>query len=103
MEEIQEEASEENGNDCCELCNRDKPLTKHHLIPRAVHTKKKFVKKFGKKEMKSRLLMVCSLCHHGIHDCIPDEKDLANDYNTKELLLENPAIQKHVGWVKKQK
>lgn len=88
---------------CCELCGREKPLTKHHLIPRAVHSKKKFIEKFGKKEMQQRGLMLCKLCHGGIHDLIPDEKELAESYNTKELLLADEAIKKHVAWVRKQK
>lgn len=87
----------------CELCERDQPLTEHHLIPRAVHSKKRFVNRFGKQEMKSRKLMVCKLCHDGIHDIVPDEKDLAESYNTKEQLLEHPAIQRHIQWVRKQK
>lgn len=88
---------------CCELCCRDKKLTKHHLIPRAVHSKKKYINRFGKKEMRHRGLMLCKLCHNGIHDLIPDEKDLAESYNTKELLLIHEGIKKHIAWVKKQK
>lgn len=89
--------------DHCELCGRRKPLTKHHLIPRAVHGKKRYVNRFGKKEMHKRGLMICKQCHHGIHDLIPDEKELAEKYHTKKLLQANEAIKKHVAWVKKQK
>lgn len=88
---------------CCELCGRDKPLTKHHLIPRAVHSKKKFINLFGKEEMGKRGLMVCKVCHNGIHDLIPDEKELAESFNTKELLLADERIVKHVEWARKQK
>lgn len=95
----QKEATEEK----CELCGRNKPLTKHHLIPRAVHGKKRFERRFGKKEMNERGLMLCKLCHDGIHDLIPSEKLLAEQYNTKELLLANEKIAKHVAWVRKQK
>lgn len=87
----------------CELCERQQKLTKHHLIPRAVHTKKKFINMFGKEEMRNRGLMTCKLCHKGIHDLIPDEKVLAEFFNTKALLLTNEAIVKHIAWVKKQK
>jgi epoxyqueuosine reductase QueG len=87
----------------CEMCGRDQKLTKHHLIPRAVHTKKKFINQFGKKEMRERGLMVCKLCHSGIHDLIPDEKELAESFNTRELLMAHEAIKKHVSWVRKQK
>ena len=89
--------------DHCELCNRRKELTKHHLVPKAVHTKKRYVIRFGKKEMRQRGLMLCKDCHNGIHDLIPNEKELADKYHTKELLLANEAISKYVAWVKKQK
>ena len=85
------------------MCGRDKPLTKHHLIPRAVHKKKRFIARFGIEEMRRRGLMVCKKCHKGIHDIIPDEKELADKFNTKELLMADPRIQKHVDWVRKQK
>ena len=87
----------------CELCGRDKKLTEHHLIPRAVHTKKRYIRRFGKEEMRSRKLLVCKLCHDGIHDLVEDEKKLADDFNTQELLLEDERIQKHIEWVRKQK
>ena len=87
----------------CELCGRQKSLTKHHLIPRGVHRKKRFQNRFGKKEMHQRSLMICKACHAGIHDLIPDEKELAEKYHTKELLLANEAIRRHVAWVRKQK
>jgi hypothetical protein len=47
--------------------------------------------------------MICKDCHAGIHDLIPDEKELADKYHTKELLLANEAIKKHIAWVRKQK
>lgn len=88
----------------CELCQQSEQiLTKHHLIPRAVHTKKKFVNRFGKKEMRDRGIMICKLCHDGIHDIIPSEKELAESFNTKELLLADPRIVRHIAWVVKQK
>jgi ferredoxin len=87
----------------CELCGRDQPLTFHHLIPRAVHSKKRFQRQFSKEEMQTRGLMICRKCHSGIHDIIPDEKELAESYNTKEALLAHEGIAKHVAWVAKQK
>ena len=86
----------------CELCNRDVELTDHHLIPRAVHSKGKFIRRYGKEEMRTRILRLCKLCHKGVHD-LYSEKELAENYNTKELLLESEKIRKHVKWVKKQK
>jgi hypothetical protein len=89
--------------DRCELCGRQQELTKHHLLPRAIHSKKRYVNRHGKKELRKRALMICRLCHDGIHDLIPDEKELADEYHTKELLLANEAVRKHIAWVKKQK
>ncbi len=87
----------------CELCGREKPLTEHHLIPRAVHGKKYFQKRFSKEEMTHRRISICRKCHKGIHRLIPDEKELARDYNTREALLTHERVAKHVAWVAKQK
>lgn len=88
----------------CELCGRQgQALTKHHLIPCAVHTKKRFINRFGKKEMRERHLMICRLCHSGLHDLFPDEKVLADQYNTRELLLDHDGVKRHIAWVRKQK
>ena len=89
--------STDDQEDRCELCERRKKLTKHHLVPRAVHSKKRYVTRFGKKEMRQRGLMICKLC------LIPNEKDLADKFHTKKLLLANAAIRKHIAWVRKQK
>jgi hypothetical protein len=87
----------------CEMCGREKPLTEHHLIPRAVHRKRYFAKRFSKEEMVSRTIMICRMCHRGIHRIIPDEKELARDYNTLESLMADERIARHVVWVAKQR
>ena len=87
----------------CELCEREKPLTEHHLIPRAVHNKKRFIKQFTKAEMNHRRISICRACHRGIHRIIPDEKELARDFNTKAALLADERIAKHIAWVAKQR
>lgn len=86
----------------CELCGREKPLTFHHLIPKAVHGKKRYRKRYTKEQMREHGIYICRLCHNGIHDLI-DEKQLADNFTTKDALLAHPAIAKHVAWVKKQK
>lgn len=48
-------------------------------------------------------LRICRLCHNGIHDLIPDEKELATLYFTRERLLGHPALARHVAWVRKQR
>jgi hypothetical protein len=86
----------------CELCGRDKPLTFHHLIPKAMHGKKRFQKRHTKDEMRKLGLNVCRLCHNGLHDLLT-ERELAEQYNSRELLLEHAGVAKHVAWVRKQK
>jgi hypothetical protein len=86
----------------CDLCGREKPLTFHHLIPKAVHRRRRFQKRHTKDEMRSRGLYLCKLCHSGIHDLI-SEKELAENFATREALLSHPGVHKHVAWVKKQK
>ena len=90
------------SNGRCELCDRDKPLTKHHLIPRAVHSRKRYIKEYGKEEMRKRGIDLCKQCHDGIHD-LYTEKELAESFNTKEALVEDERVRKHVKWVRKQK
>jgi hypothetical protein len=86
----------------CELCGRDKPLTFHHLIPRAVHGRKRYQKRHSKQELRTRGIYVCRLCHNGIHDLI-SERELADRFTTIESLLEHPALLRHIAWVRKQK
>lgn len=67
-----------------------------------MHGKKRYQKRYTKQEMHGLGLMVCRLCHNGIHDLI-EEKELAAEFNTKEKLLAHEPLAKHVAWVKKQK
>lgn len=99
---IMEETREERKNGCCELCGRDRYLTFHHLIPRALHSKKRFIKLHSRHEMQTRGLYLCGECHDGIHDLLT-EKELGVSYNTKELLLAHEGVAKHVAWARKQK
>jgi hypothetical protein len=88
----------------CELCARaGVALTEHHLIPRAVHRKRQFRQRFDLDEMRHRKLLVCRKCHRGIHRLIPDEKELARTYNTRDALLADERIARHVAWVAKQR
>ena len=88
--------------ECCELCGRRRPLTFHHLIPKAVHGKKRYRKRHTKEELQTRGIEVCRLCHDGIHDLI-SERELADAYRTKEALRAHPGLQRHITWVRKQK
>jgi hypothetical protein len=67
-----------------------------------MHRKNRYRKLYSKEEMQTRGLMICRLCHNGIHDLI-EVKALAAEYPTKEALLAHEGLAKHVAWVRKQK
>lgn len=85
----------------CELCEREKDLTFHHLIPQINHSKNKFQRLFTKEDMKTRGIDICKDCHSTIHKLI-DNKTLGLEYNTKEKLLEHEGVAKFVKWVSGQ-
>eukprot|EP00188_Purpureofilum_apyrenoidigerum_P000629 Plantae.Rhodophyta-Purpureofilum_apyrenoidigerum.ctg12885.p1 GENE.Plantae.Rhodophyta-Purpureofilum_apyrenoidigerum.ctg12885~~Plantae.Rhodophyta-Purpureofilum_apyrenoidigerum.ctg12885.p1 ORF type:complete len:217 (-),score=53.06 Plantae.Rhodophyta-Purpureofilum_apyrenoidigerum.ctg12885:640-1290(-) len=84
----------------CELCEREMPLTRHHVIPRAVH--KEYRKKGFSMETLSSTINICRPCHSAIHKFIP-VKDMAAEYNTVEKLLEVESVRKFIEWNSKQK
>lgn len=68
----------------CNLCGLDAlSVSKHHLVPKA---------KRGKDTV-----VVCNECHKQIHSLFTN-KELANQYNTIELLKIHPAIKAWIGW-----
>ena len=89
--------------EACELCERNGlKLTEHHLIPKAVHRKQRYRRLYHREDMLTRKLLVCRPCHNAIHRCIPDEKDLAANYPTKEALLNNECLAKQVKYLARQ-
>ena len=87
--------------DVCEMCGRRAALSFHHLIPRKVHRRKRFKKNFSRAQLAGGI-NICQLCHRGVHK-LYDEMTLAMHLETKEKLVTDPAICKHVNWVRKQK
>ncbi|MBT8149075.1 MAG: hypothetical protein KJO24_04045 [Gammaproteobacteria bacterium] len=76
-------------------------LTYHHLIPRKVHRRRHFQKNYSRQQLQQGIL-VCRLCHKGIHKLI-DEMTLAREYTSTVRLLAHPALQRHIQWVRQQK
>ena len=86
----------------CELCNReDIPLTFHHLIPKALHSKKWYKKTYAVDRLESGVDL-CVDCHEAVHDFLT-EKVLGDSFNTLELLASHPKVSKFVSWVWNQK
>ena len=85
----------------CPLCRRPGPLTFHHLIPKKLHRRKRFRKRYSRDEL-AQGVHICRLCHNGVHRLF-DEMTLGQEMNTLQRLQENEALQKHVRWVSKQR
>ncbi|MEF8792319.1 hypothetical protein [Thiohalorhabdus sp.] len=92
-------ATEAHHGEACALCGRrGPPLTKHHLIPRAMHNRKWARRRFGREGMQAGVIWVCEPCHRHIHATL-SEKQLAHEYNTCEALLAHPEIARFVAWI----
>jgi len=85
--------------DRCELCGRVvAALTRHHLIPRTRHRKKRNRRLFDRQDVRTRILWICRPCHDHIHEVL-SEKEMEADYHSREALLEHPAIRRFVAWI----
>ncbi|KAI3576842.1 hypothetical protein IWW34DRAFT_821205 [Fusarium oxysporum f. sp. albedinis] len=84
--------------DACELCSRSwVPLSYHHLIPRFVH--EKAVKRgWHRKEDLQNVAWLCGACHRFVHH-FKTHEELARDYYTVELLLDEDEVQRWASWV----
>ena len=85
----------------CELCQREKKLTFHHLIPKKNHKIKYIKKRFSSIDLNTYGILTCIDCHKMIHKLIP-HKLLALEYNSKEKLLNHPELEKFIIWVRSQ-
>ena len=79
----------------CELCNRKKQLTFHHLIPKKNHKIKHIRNKFSSLNINTYGIKICNDCHKMVHKLIP-HKSLAFAYNTKEKLQNHPELKKFI-------
>lgn len=85
----------------CELCKREHiPLTKHHVIPKTLHSNKWFKKRFSREE-RQHTIELCRPCHTQIH-LFFSHKELARHRRTAEKLLEDERVKDFVEWIKKK-
>ena len=84
----------------CVLCEREMPLTFHHLFPRTTH--KKMMKKGYEKKELCVGIMVCRPCHSAIHRFI-DEESMSAQYYSLEKLLEHQKVQDWIPYIAKKK
>ncbi len=84
--------------DACELCGRAEALTKHHLIPRALHNKPRYRKRYSREERLTAIVWLCRPCHKHIHR-LYGERELADRLNTLTALQCDEAIRTFVAWL----
>lgn len=84
----------------CEICGRSWiPLSYHHLIPRFVH--EKVVKRgWHKKDDLQNVAWLCGACHRFVHT-FRNHEELARDFYTVELLLQDEKVQQWAAWASK--
>lgn len=85
----------------CALCGRHTELTFHHLIPRKVHRRSRFRKQHAREALQAGVEL-CRLCHRGVHR-LYDEMTLARQFASLQALRDDPAVRRHVDWVRKQR
>jgi len=85
----------------CELCDREIPLTYHHLIPRSTHAKV-LRRKWHPQERLNAVAWLCRYCHSMVHKVATNE-ELAQHFYTVDLLLAREDILKWKDWVCRQR
>ena len=89
------------SGDRCALCQRRRHLTFHHLIPRKLHRRTRFRKRYSRDQL-NRGIDICRICHNGLHR-LYDEMTLARDFNSLESILADPDLARHIAWSARQR
>eukprot|EP01060_Flectonema_neradi_P030467 TRINITY_DN443_c0_g1_i1.p1 TRINITY_DN443_c0_g1~~TRINITY_DN443_c0_g1_i1.p1 ORF type:complete len:213 (+),score=53.75 TRINITY_DN443_c0_g1_i1:49-639(+) len=85
----------------CEMCEREAPITRHHVHPLKVHDYA--INHLGRTKKECHFTIgICRPCHNMVHK-LADHKTLAEKFNTTEKILADPSIYKFVCWAKNQK
>lgn len=82
----------------CALCGRSASLTRHHLIPRSQHGRRRFRRRFSRETMRESILWLCRPCHSHVHRVL-GERELAEHYHSREALLTHPDIHRFADWL----
>ncbi len=85
----------------CATCGRFAQLTFHHLIPRKMHRRNYFRRRYAREALQAGIY-VCRPCHRGIHRSY-DEMTLGRRFSTLQSLLEDESLARHFAWVSKQR
>eukprot|EP01063_Lacrimia_lanifica_P034543 TRINITY_DN640_c3_g1_i1.p1 TRINITY_DN640_c3_g1~~TRINITY_DN640_c3_g1_i1.p1 ORF type:complete len:201 (+),score=82.41 TRINITY_DN640_c3_g1_i1:50-652(+) len=95
------EEGDELGPGQCEMCEREAPITRHHVHPLKVHAYCTTHLKMTRGQL-HETIGICRPCHNMVHR-FADHKTLAEKYDSVEKLLAVPQLMKFVEWVQRQK
>jgi hypothetical protein len=95
-----DEAGMEELEGGCEMCGRDMPVTRHHLIPQVMHNRSPW-SEMSKAHLQT-CANICRPCHSAVHR-FEDNKTLAQKFHTMQLLMADPRVQKWVAYISKQR
>ena len=70
---------------------------RHHLIPSCISKRNKYTK-MPQLEKGKETISICCNCHDQIHKLFT-EKELADNYNTLELIMSDEKVQKWIKWI----
>ena len=88
--------------DHCQLCGRSQlKLTRHHLIPKVTHRKKRTRKQHNRETMLESIAWLCRPCHAQIHLVLTNQQ-MSEQFHSVEALKSVPEIRKFAEWVAKR-
>ncbi|WP_236615110.1 hypothetical protein [Desulfovibrio sp. X2] len=85
------------NGEVCAICGRQAPLTRHHLVPRALHKRLKRRAAFAGRDL-SATIGLCRACHSTLHQTF-SEKELAVSYDSLESILADGCIARWREWL----
>ena len=85
----------------CPFCGRRLALTFHHLIPKKVHRRARYRRRFSREELALGIYL-CRDCHDGIHATY-SEVELATALSSPEALAGDSVLARHFAWVGRQR
>lgn len=94
-------ASRRSVTGACPYCRRELPLTFHHLIPKKLHRRPHYRRRYSREAL-AMGIYICRDCHDGIHESYT-EMELAKLYSTPEAIARDPALARHFAWLSRQR
>ena len=85
----------------CPFCGRRLSLTFHHLVPRKMHRRVRFRRRYTRDEL-ALGIYVCRDCHDFVHRTY-SEQELAARLSTPEALADDPILGRHFNWLRRQR